>query len=362
MPFADYLGNAAIAASLRAMLGNDRLPQTLLFSGPRGVGKATLARYLAAAIHCQEAAADDFCGACTACQRVLAADLSAPEYLRQFEEREKMPAAKRGDSPLVVSTHPDYLIFPPDGPLRMIGIEQARKMRSAARFNPSEGGRRVFVLDGADRANDDAANSLLKTLEEPAPALTIILIAENPYDLLPTIRSRSVPFYFSRLSTEEMQAFFARRPDLPEADRRRLASWAQGSPGEALNIDVEEYLMRRDAMLAVLTTALGASGFADLIGRTEAISRKSREKLEVLIAMLYGLLGDLLHLRYGSGRLVNQDIREDLRELSERVGFEWVEQASKGLDALDQLRRRNIQKQIALEGYAAGLAPLAVRL
>ena len=362
MPFADYLGNASIADSLRGMLVEDRLPQTLLFSGPRGIGKATLARYLAAAIHCRKAAADDFCGDCPACMRVLGADLSLPEFQQQLEEREKMPAAKRGENPLVFSTHPDYLIFPPDGPLRMIGIEQARKMRSAARFNPSEGSRRVFVLDGADRANDDAANSLLKTLEEPAPALTIILIAENPYDLLPTIRSRSVPFYLSRLSTEQMQQFFERRADLPEADRKRLASWAQGSPGGALAIDVDEYLARRDVMLAVLRTALGAGGFADLIGRTESISRKSKEKLELLIEMLYGLLGDLLHLRYGSGRLINQDIREDLRELAERVGFDWMQQASKSLDELDRLRRRNIQKQIALEGFAARLAPLAVRV
>lgn len=362
MPFADYLGNTANVAALRGMLIQDRLPQTLLFSGPRGIGKATLARYLAAAIHCADAAADDFCGQCHACRRVLAADLSLPEHQSQLEERQKMPAPKRGENPLVISTHPDYLIFPPDGPLRMIGIEQARKMRSAARFNPSEGSRRIFVLDGADRANDDAANSLLKTLEEPAPALTIILVAENPYDLLPTIRSRSVPFYLSRLSTEEMQEFFSRRPDLHEADRKRLASWAQGSPGEALSIDVEEYLARREVMLAVLKTALGASGFADLIGRTESIARKSREKLDVLIEMLYGLLGDLLHLRYGSGRLINQDIREDLRELSERVGFAWMEKASKSLDELDRLRRRNIQKQIALEGFAARLAPLAARV
>ncbi len=362
MPFADYLGNAAVVAALRGMLTQDHMPQTLLFSGPRGIGKATLARYLAAAIHCREAAPDDFCGRCNACARVLAADLSLPEFQSQIEEREKMPAAKRGDNPLIFSTHPDYLIFPPDGPLRMIGIEQARKMRSAARFNPSEGARRLFVLDGADRANDDAANSLLKTLEEPAPALTIILIAENPYDLLPTIRSRSVPFYLSRLSTEEMQRFFERRPDLPDADRKRLAWWAQGSPGAALAIDVDEYLARRDVMLAVLRTALGASGFADLIGRTESVARKTREKLDVLIEMLFGLLSDLLHLRYGSGRLINQDIREDLRELAERVGFGWMEQAAKGLDELDALRRRNIQKQIALEGYAARLAGLAARV
>ncbi|MBI1354384.1 MAG: AAA family ATPase [Acidobacteria bacterium] len=357
MPFSDYLGNAPVVSALRGMLAQDRLPQTLLFSGPRGIGKATLARYLTAAIQCREAAADEFCGSCHACTRILAADLSLPEFVKETEEREKLPAAKRTDNPLVFSTHPDFLIFPPDGPLRMVGIEQARKLRNAAQFSPSEGKRRVFVLDGADRANDEAANSLLKTLEEPAAALTIILIAENPYDLLPTIRSRSVPFYLSRLTAEEMQQFFERRRELSDKERRRLAAWAQGSPGAALAIDVEEYLARREAMLAVLRAALGG-GFADLIGRTESIARKTREKLEALIEMLFGLLSDLLHLRYGSGRLINQDIREDLRELAERVRFDWLEEAKKGLDELDELRRRNIQKQIALEGFAARLSSL----
>ena len=124
-------------------------------------------------------------------------------------EREKLPANKRADAPLIVATHPDFLTFPPDGPMRMIGLEQARQLRNAAQYNASEGRRRIFLIDEADRANDEAANSLLKTLEEPGPQLTIILTAENPYELLPTIRSRSVPFYFSPLTLEEMRRFFA---------------------------------------------------------------------------------------------------------------------------------------------------------
>ena len=159
MPFSDYLGNAPVVAALRAMLAQDRLPQTLLFSGPRGIGKATLARYLTAAIQCREAAADDFCGRCHACSRILAADLSLPEMVKELEEREKLPAAKRGENPLVFSTHPDFLIFPPDGPLRMIGIEQARKMRGAAHSARRRANDACSCSTAPDRANDEAANS-----------------------------------------------------------------------------------------------------------------------------------------------------------------------------------------------------------
>ena len=156
-----------------------------------------------------------------------------------------------------------------------------------------------------------------------------------------------------------MERFFASRDGFDEAERRRLAGWAQGSPGGALSLDVEEYLWRRDSMLNVLKTSLAAQSFADLIGKTEAVARRSREKLELLIEMLFSRLGDLLHLRHGSGRLVNADIREDLRELAEKASFEWFELASKRLEELEEWRRRNVGKQGALEAYALELRRVA---
>lgn len=351
MPFSDFIGNRRIVGDIQRMLSEDRLPQTLLFAGPYGVGKATLVRYLAAAQHCTQAEAD-FCGKCGDCLRILALDLSRDEYVKEHEERVKLPAAKRTENPLILSTHSDFLIFPPDGPLRMIGIEQARQLNKAAQYAASTQGGRLFHIDHADRANDEAANSLLKTLEEPAPRLTIVLTAENAYELLPTIRSRTVPFHFSPLTTEEMAAFVEQRSELSAEERKALAGWAQGSPGRALSLDVEAHLARREHLLALLDTALGQASFAELIAHTDAIGRRQQEKISVLVEMLHGLLSDLLHLRLGSGRLVNADIREELRELSERVDFEWVEKAARDLDELQRLERRNIQKQIAVEALA----------
>jgi len=353
VPFADYIGNTAVVASLRRLVVEDRLPQTLLFAGPLGVGKATCARFLAAALNC-DLDDGDFCGQCSNCRRILAADLSLPEYADQVAERAKLPAAKRGDAPLVFAAHPDVLSFPPDGPLRLISIEQARLLRRSAQYAPSEGRRRIFIIDHADRVNDEAANSLLKTLEEPADALTIILTSEKPFDLLPTIRSRSVPFYFSPLTTAEMDRYFASRPEFSEAEAARLAGWSQGSPGRAFALDPEQYLARREAMLALLRTALGG-GFLQATGKLEAVARKQSEKIEILVEMLEGLLRDLLHLHHGSGRLVNQDIREELRELAERARFDWIEEAVVRLAELNELGRRNIQKQIALEALAVTL-------
>ena len=168
--FETLLGNAPIAAAIRQMLDENRLPQTLLFAGPEGVGKATLARLVAAAINCRNRDTDFSatpCGACPACSRILEADLSLPDYRKLFEERLRLSADKRRDSPLVISTHPDFLTFPPDGPLAQISIEQVRTLKEYAQFAPAQGRGRLFLVDHADRIDFAAANSLLKVLEEP---------------------------------------------------------------------------------------------------------------------------------------------------------------------------------------------------
>jgi DNA polymerase-3 subunit delta' len=186
--------------------------------------------------------------------------------------------------------------------------------------------------------------------------LTLIITAENPYDLLPTIRSRSIPFYFGPLSPAEMERFLDARSDVTGADRKRLVGWAQGSPGRALALNPEEYANRRQAMLALLRSALGASRFGDLLEQTELLARRRKERLDLLTESLYGLLQDLLHLRHGSSQpLSHEDIRGELTELARTASFDWIEGAVGELAELDRLVRRNIQKQIALEALAVGL-------
>ncbi len=355
MPAPSLIGHERVATSLWRMVAEDRLPQTLLFAGPEGVGKATLARHLAAGINCINRPGPP-CGECSSCGRILAGDLSSAAYRRLFRERRKLPASKRSESPLVVSTHPDVLMFPPDGPMRIISIDQARMLRNAARLAPSEGRRRIFVLDHAERANAEAANALLKTLEEPGPDLTIVLTTENPYLLPATIRSRSIPFYFAALSPAEMETFLHSRDDIAEEIQDQVAAWSRGSPGVALSLDVEAFLRRRAAMLSLVRTSLSKGEFARFAGEVETVSRKQSEGIDELAAMLASLLRDLLrlHLNVSDG-LTHVDISADLAALASQSDFTWIERALRGLDELQQLRQANIQKQIALEAYALSL-------
>lgn len=335
----NFWGNPAVVEALDRMAGQDRIPQSMLFAGPDGVGKATLARRFGARLLGDP-------------EQIEHDDLSLPHNVALQQAREKLAAEKRNDDPFLLSSHPDFTTFAPDGPLAQISIQQIRLLKERAPFAPSHGSRKIFLVDHMERANVQAANSLLKILEEPPPHLIVILTAANPYDLLPTIRSRAVPFFFTPLSDEEMLAFAkARRLDHIE---RRVAL-AAGSPGTALSLDLEVYDKRRTAMLALLQAAVGAAPFQAWMKHSESIARSKSEKLEFYVRMLYGLLRDLLILREGGGAIRNQDIRTTLEPLAQKVGFEWLRAASAKVDELNELARRNIQKTIAFDALLLDL-------
>ena len=341
--FENFYGNSSVSQSLRDMARQGRIPQTILLDGAEGVGKATLARRFAAALVGDPG-------------KIEQDDLSLEQNAAIIAEREKWPADKRNEDPLLFATHPDFVTFPPDGPLRQITIEQMRLLKDRARFKPLHGARRVFLIDHIDRANEQAANSLLKTLEEPPEHLILLLTAENPYSLLPTIRSRAVPFHLGPLANDDMRAFTAAR-GLPDPERR--VALAAGSPGLAVSMDLEVYDERRTAMLKLLEAAAGRAPFAEWAKQAEAMSARRQEKLDSLLNILYVLLEDVLLAAQQTGEVRNTDIRPQLQALAAHVSFDWIRAAVKKVDDLSELVRRNIQKSIALDALTVELRRLA---
>ncbi len=331
--FENYWGNEHVVRTLRGMIACRRIPQTLLFAGPEGVGKATLARRFAQALlpHPEWIERDD---------------LSLPDNLESIGAREKWTSEKRNEDPLLFSTHPDFTTFPPDGPLRQLSIPQMRVLKERAQFLPNQGAHRIFLIDHIDRSGDQASNSLLKILEEPPPYLILIVTAENAYDLLPTIRSRSILFQFYPLSADRMTAFAAAR-HLPDADRR--VALAAGSPGLAVSLEIETYIKRRAAMVLLLEVAAGLKPFASWIPVSETIGRSKNEKLEIYVKLLYELLRDMLLLGQQRSGIRNADLRQDLSTLATKFPAERIVQAVRKTDELVDLVRRNIQKVIALD-------------
>lgn len=335
----NFFGNQTAAATLEEMIRGGRIPQTLLLAGPDGVGKATLARRFAARLLGDGG-------------KIELDDLSLESNAALIADREKWTAEKRNEDPLFFATHPDFLTFPPDGPMRQLSIPQMRFLKDRATLKPLKGKWRIFLIDHIDRANEQAANSLLKTLEEPPPHLILILTATNPYDLLVTIRSRSVPIRLARLSDSEMQAFCdERRLDQPEK-RRALA---EGCPGVAFSLDLEAYERRRTAMLALLKVAGGMEPFGSWMKHSDSIAARRTEKLDTYLETLYMLLDDVVRLANGGSAIRNADARGELQALANKVSFGWLRAAVEKVDDLVEFSRRNIQKSIALDALAVDL-------
>ena len=219
MPFSDFAGNPETIHRLREMLARKRFPHAVILSGAHGSGKYTLALMLARVMNCLEQPSTDggglpdFCGRCSNCIRIAqSADLDA-RFAEAVEARENMRDTDKKETRLFVQTHPDVLIIPPDPPQLMIKVDQVRHVIETIYYRPAEARERVYIFTSSAFMRE-AANSLLKVLEEPPEFATIFLLAENPGELLPTIRSRSMTFNLGALAPAEIESRLAKlRPD-----------------------------------------------------------------------------------------------------------------------------------------------------
>jgi DNA polymerase III subunit delta' len=366
MGFSEFLGNERIVTALRGALRTERVPHALLFTGPRGVGKFTLARMLAQAANC-ERLKDDFCGECATCQRV--ALLAEPQRLIEQglgERGESADAATVERVPLILQSHPDVWALVPD-PVRlkapvarpMLRIGQLRAVQRAAYFRPM-GRRRVFILDGADTMRWDVANVFLKILEEPPGSATLILTAPSPYSLLPTIVSRCLQFHFAPLPQADMEKILQDKTEHKSAERKLAAQLAEGSPGLAIEMNLEQASQQRRNALRILERAACGEGFAQLFTETAALVKDRESSFEEQIAVFYGLLSDLLELtaHVKNPTLRNAPLVKELTLLASLVNTAWVMRAISGFDELHAGARRNLNRQLGLDALAASLVTI----
>src|ERR1700675_4908554 len=340
MGFSEFLGNERIVAALRGALRSDRVPHALLFSGPRGLGKYTLARMFAQAANC-ERLKDDFCGECETCKRIaLLADPVGLVEQGLAERGESADAATVERTPLILQTHPDVWALVPD-PVRLkspvarpvLRIGQLRAVQRAAYFQPM-GRRRVFIMDGAETMRADVSKVFRKILEEPPGSATLILTAPSPFNLLPTIVSRCMQFHFAPLPETEVEKILKAKGSLKPADIKLAAQLSEGSPGLAIEMNVEAVVERRRAIVRILEHAARGQGFSQLFAATNQLAKDRESSYEDLLGDFYGLLTDLL-----------------------AVSSDWVMQSISGIDELAAGSRRNLNRQLGMDALAAALAP-----
>jgi DNA polymerase-3 subunit delta' len=360
--FSDFHGNAETVHRLRDMLARERFPHAVVLSGGQGSGKYTLALMLAQTLNClsptKTDGLTDFCGKCANCTRIAQADDLDARFTEAVEARENLRDADKKETRLFVQTHPDVLVIPPDPPQMMIKVDQVRRVIETIYYRPAEGKERVYIFTDSAFMKE-AANSLLKVLEEPPEFATIFLLTENPGELLPTIRSRSMVFQLGALSAEEIETYLAQhRPEWKAPQRALVARLSEGAVGRARSFDLAAYTAARDHALAILNSALRGGEHSELFKITESYrpGAEGREKTEHLIRTLYSLLRDLMFVHSGTPDLIrNTDIASDLKRLAESSDFEWVTFASDRLAEVERGMRRNLLRSLSLDAFAAQL-------
>jgi DNA polymerase-3 subunit delta' len=335
MPFSELQAQDRAVGALRAALRHGRLHHAYLLGGPEGVGKGTSARLLAQAANCEAPGQggqppDDPCGQCGPCRKI--AHGTHPDVFLLNEERVMAKAGR----------------WEPRGgrtPSKEIVVDQVRDLvdhrLAMRRF---EGRRRVVVIDPADAMNVQAQNALLKTLEEPPDATTLLLVSSSPDALLPTIRSRCLRVTFAPLPEAVIRARLEAAGQTPEA-ARLAAALAGGSLARALALDAEALAERRGALEAAAALS------ADDAGRWVAFAREHGEDREVAAGLGELLLvwwRDVLVAQAGGGQLA----LAELGPLTRRTAT--------ALTPAEALRRRGLTERLLGALRQNATAPLAI--
>ncbi len=315
MPLAAIVGHANLVQLLRRAVERERVPQSLLFAGPEGVGKRATALALAQAINCPKQSAGDGCGVCPVCRRIVAGTFS------------------------------DVILLDRDG-AASIGIDALReKVLGPVGYRPFEGRRRVFIIDPADELTPPAQDALLKTLEEPPPSVILILVTAYPDSLVTTIRSRCRRLRFGALSDDEVRrVLIAVDPKMDAADALRRASASGGSVARALAVDQAQFEDDRQVAVDLLRAAKGDNLRARLKASAAFAQvekkRRVREAASVRLAILASLLRDLTALSAGRDDVIaNRDLTGDLMDIGPsydarrlEAAFDVVREAEAAID------------------------------
>lgn len=316
MIFDTFIGNRKVIERLRTKLRQGRFPHGLIFSGPDGVGKRTCALMIAKALNCLNAQPGAFCDECAACRKINS------------------------------GTHPDVISVSVEDEATQIKIAQIRQILSTLNLHPLEGRNKVFIIDPADLLNAEAANALLKGLEEPPENSFFILITVNVHELLLTVRSRCQVYNFTPLMLDEI-----RQHGITD---ELTVRWSQGSIGRARSLDLSELKSERAIVLDFLETVANAreEQFQDLISVSAELGR-AKQEFEARTAMMAVLIADLLYIKEGAPeRMVNVDIRDPLVKLAGRQSTERLLKMGEFLRFIESSMKIHVNRQMLTDVLA----------
>jgi DNA polymerase III delta' subunit len=267
-----------------------RLPNSLLFSGPEGVGKKDVALVVAKALNCLNKR-ENSCEECSACTAI---------NNRNF---------------------PDVMDISPENDV--LKIEKMRVLKSTAYLRPMVGKKRVFIISESDRMRDEAANSLLKILEEPPSFSHIILLSHNPYLILPTIKSRCQILTFAPVFKEDIEKVLLEKGyDAEKA--RGLSLVVRGNLKQALSLDWEDVQEKRQKAWQILYSFLRREKIALHLRDFFSTRHLDKSEMEQVFEVLSSFCRDIILVKENGDRifLMNPDYEQNIQEAADLLSYE----------------------------------------
>jgi DNA polymerase-3 subunit delta' len=321
MSFRDVLGHEKQIEIFQKTLSQRRIGHAYLFSGIPAVGKKTLAREFAKAFNCQETKAlHDSCGKCLSCRKI--------EH----------------------GSHPDFFCIEAEG--QFIRINAVRQIQEQMKFKPLEAKYRVFIIDNADKMNDQAANALLKTLEEPSPVNVLILITSRPYSMPTTVISRCRHIRFNPLRNNIIAQFLMDRIGMEEQKALLLAGLSGGSIGRALELNNEDVIAYRAGTFELLAGTQNSEPFS-LITFASFLAQ-DKKGIKMGLDILSSCFRDALIFKETRKAkiLINQDKSPFIAAMAARLSSEQILQNIKLIEKAGGTIEHNGNKSLTLETMA----------
>lgn len=334
MLFKDMIGQRLAVGLIKRAIEEKRLAHAYLFIGPDGVGKSFIAKAFAKALNCEKAGAGP-CGECVSCEKVEAKNHPDVGWFTHKIGKKKSDVNDGWIRPNSLD---------PDKKAPYVNIDMIRFLQQAMSFKPYEGRTKVYVIDGADNMTEEAANCLLKSLEEPPEDTVMILLASNILMLLPTIVSRCQKVMFYPLDEDSVKKELMKKYGLDEKKAACVSRFAEGSMGKAIETLEEGALAKRDKAVDEFISPKRL-GYEDTW-----LYEEPRDKLNDILSALAVYFRDLLvfNLSGDAGLMVNLDKADEIARNSKRYSAGRLEEIIEAIAATQERIKRNANVKIAL--------------
>ena len=317
MSFNSVIGQEEAVEILQDEIEKDRISHAYLFSAKKGSGKSKLAFEFAKASFCEESQLDS-CGSCINC--------------RKMDHQ----------------NHPDFKIISVLEGKSAISIDQIRELKKEIAYKPYDSDHKIYIIEAAEKMTKEAANSLLKTLEEPPSFATIILLVEDSGRLLPTLVSRCQQIKLRNVSKKKIKELLLAE-GLENKEAEILSSTAAGSPGKALEIlEIDNYFAERQKIYDFLK---------DINSKNTIEIFKITEKLTSLLKadfpcfdLLSDWYRDIMMIKQDYlDAVINKDYFEELKELAAELSLQKLIKNLELIAQSEEYIERNIREELSLE-------------